>query len=225
MASQHAGARLADLVTGELGDDTRQRVLAHLAACPRCGAEVAERRHLGNETRIRRLTRLAEEIAEGELRLLGVHPESPRARREPQAERWASLAAAIAGPRRDMRAAWLADLAGDPESSAPLTPWQQRQYALGVIVAAVRCRLRDSFGQLWRPVDWTLETRSRRETFIGLPPALLVIYIAEHDGVHTLLTEGWGWVGGCGATMFAFVRWLQRVRGIELAERSPSADE
>jgi hypothetical protein len=66
-----------------------------------------------------------------------------------------------------------------------------------------------------------LGARNRRETFIGLPPALLVLYVVKHDGVHTLLTEGWGWVGGCGVAMFALVRWLQRVRGVELAEGAP----
>ncbi|AVH55636.1 hypothetical protein C4B68_07410 [Streptomyces dengpaensis] len=67
-----------------------------------------------------------------------------------------------------------------------------------------------------------LSARSRRETFIGLPPGLLVIYIVQHDGLHTLLTEGWGWVGGCGVAMFALTRWLQRIRGIEVADPSAS---
>ncbi|MGW7412726.1 hypothetical protein [Streptomyces sp. NPDC054863] len=71
---------------------------------------------------------------------------------------------------------------------------------------------------MWRPVDWGLTTPARRETFVGLPPAGLVVYIAQQDGLHVLLTEGWGWVGGCGVAMFALTRWLQRIRGIELAE-------
>ncbi|WP_406734016.1 hypothetical protein [Streptomyces sp. NBC_01794] len=124
-----------------------------------------------------------------------------------------------------MRTAWLADLDGRPEDGVFLTTWQQRRYALGFLVAAIRFFLRDSLGHLWRPVDWILATRNRREAFIGLPPALLVLYIAKNDGVHTLLTEGWGWVGGCGVAMFALVRWLQRVRGIELAGGAPPDGE
>lgn len=124
-----------------------------------------------------------------------------------------------------MRTAWLADLNGRPEDGVSLTTWQQRRYALGFLVAAVRFILRDSLGHLWRPVDWMLATRNRREAFIGVPPALLVLYIARHDGGHTLLTEGWGWVGGCGVAVFALVRWLQRVRGIEVAEGSPPNGE
>lgn len=124
-----------------------------------------------------------------------------------------------------MLTAWLADLDGRPEDGVSLTAWQQRRYALGFLLAAVRFFLRDTLGHLWRPVDWMLATRNRRESFIGVPPAVLVLYIAKHDGVHTLLTEGWGWVGGCGLAMFALVRWLQRVRGIELAEGAPSDGE
>ncbi|MEU5367088.1 zf-HC2 domain-containing protein [Streptomyces sp. NPDC005925] len=48
LAEQHLGDRLAALVDGELGHDTRERVLAHLATCPKCKAEVDEQRRLKN---------------------------------------------------------------------------------------------------------------------------------------------------------------------------------
>ncbi|MFI8101905.1 anti-sigma factor family protein [Streptomyces sp. NPDC086023] len=44
-AEHHLGDRLAALVDGELNHDARERVLAHLATCPRCKAEAdAQRR-------------------------------------------------------------------------------------------------------------------------------------------------------------------------------------
>ncbi|MBW5484287.1 zf-HC2 domain-containing protein [Streptomyces bambusae] len=44
-AEHHLGDRLAALVDGELGHDARERVLAHLATCPKCKAEAdAQRR-------------------------------------------------------------------------------------------------------------------------------------------------------------------------------------
>ncbi|MER6515707.1 zf-HC2 domain-containing protein [Streptomyces sp. NPDC060334] len=44
-AEQHLGDRLAALVDGELSHDVRERVLAHLATCPKCKAEAdAQRR-------------------------------------------------------------------------------------------------------------------------------------------------------------------------------------
>ncbi|RCH59816.1 zf-HC2 domain-containing protein [Streptomyces sp. SDr-06] len=230
LGADHLGERMASLVNGELGHGVRERVLAHLATCARCKAEADAQRRLKAAfddvsqeptpsflERLQSLPNVAALIDDFNVTFV-----REQQRREPRAERLASLAAIIAGDRRGMRTAWLADLDGDPDAGVSLTTWQQRRYALGVLVAAVRCRLRDGLGRLWRPVDWTLETRNRRETFIGVPPALLVVYIAEHDGVHTLLTEGWGWVGGCGAAAFAFVRWLQRLRGIELADSSPS---
>ncbi|MFC0599682.1 zf-HC2 domain-containing protein [Streptomyces palmae] len=45
-AEQHLGDRLAALVDGELGHDARERVLAHLATCPRCKAEADAQRQL-----------------------------------------------------------------------------------------------------------------------------------------------------------------------------------
>ncbi|WP_030747319.1 zf-HC2 domain-containing protein [Streptomyces griseus] len=47
-AEQHLGDRLAALVDGELGHDTRERVLAHLATCARCKAEADAQRALKN---------------------------------------------------------------------------------------------------------------------------------------------------------------------------------
>ncbi|WP_069815703.1 anti-sigma factor family protein [Streptomyces sp. TP-A0874] len=45
-AEHHLGDRLAALVDGELGHDTRERVLAHLATCGRCKAEAEAQRRL-----------------------------------------------------------------------------------------------------------------------------------------------------------------------------------
>ncbi len=46
LAEQHLGDRLAALVDGELGHDTRERVLAHLATCAKCKAEADAQRRL-----------------------------------------------------------------------------------------------------------------------------------------------------------------------------------
>ncbi|MFE3858070.1 anti-sigma factor family protein [Streptomyces griseorubiginosus] len=48
LADQHLGDRLAALVDGELGHATRERVLAHLATCPKCKAEADAQRRLKN---------------------------------------------------------------------------------------------------------------------------------------------------------------------------------
>lgn len=45
-AEQHLGDRLAALVDGELGHDERERVLAHLATCPKCKTEADCQRRL-----------------------------------------------------------------------------------------------------------------------------------------------------------------------------------
>ncbi|WP_320778274.1 anti-sigma factor family protein [Streptomyces sp. CRN 30] len=48
VADQHLGDRLSALVDGELGHEARERVLAHLATCPRCKAEADAQRRLKN---------------------------------------------------------------------------------------------------------------------------------------------------------------------------------
>ncbi|MGA4839778.1 zf-HC2 domain-containing protein [Streptomyces sp. G45] len=45
-AEQHLGDRLAALVDGELSHDARERVLAHLATCPKCKTEADAQRRL-----------------------------------------------------------------------------------------------------------------------------------------------------------------------------------
>ncbi|OIJ64845.1 anti-sigma factor family protein [Streptomyces mangrovisoli] len=47
-AEQHLGDRLSALVDGELGHDARDRVLAHVATCAKCKAEVDAQRRLKN---------------------------------------------------------------------------------------------------------------------------------------------------------------------------------
>ncbi|MFF8542662.1 anti-sigma factor family protein [Streptomyces werraensis] len=48
LAEHHLGDRLAALVDGELGHDARERVLAHVATCAKCKAEVDEQRRVKN---------------------------------------------------------------------------------------------------------------------------------------------------------------------------------
>ncbi|MFJ5301793.1 anti-sigma factor family protein [Streptomyces sp. NPDC088350] len=47
-AEQHLGDRLSALVDGELGHESRDRVLAHLATCTKCKAEADAQRRLKN---------------------------------------------------------------------------------------------------------------------------------------------------------------------------------
>ncbi|MEU9447834.1 anti-sigma factor [Streptomyces sp. NPDC048277] len=48
LTEQHLGDRLSALVDGELGHESRERVLAHLATCARCKAEADAQRALKN---------------------------------------------------------------------------------------------------------------------------------------------------------------------------------
>ncbi|MEV8526132.1 hypothetical protein AB0451_18510 [Streptomyces sp. NPDC052000] len=148
------------------------------------------------------------------------------ARKRTKPRRTLFVAAAIAGrSRTHLREGWAALLAGDPDNGLVLTSRQRRRLVAGFLVAALRFRLRDAVQPLWVPVDWLLSAQSRTETDIALTVGAQVIYIAWGDGLHALLTYGWGWCGGCGGALYVLSRWLRRVRGIELASVRSRAGE
>ncbi|KUJ67000.1 hypothetical protein ACZ90_31790 [Streptomyces albus subsp. albus] len=132
--------------------------------------------------------------------------------------RTADFASFVAGSRRaHLREEWAAILAGDPENGITLSPRRRMRYALGFLLAALRMRLRDLTAPLWLPVDWLLSVESRTHGLIAAAVGAQVLYIRHEDGMHALVTEGWGWCAGCGVALRLFAGWLRRVRGIELA--------
>ncbi|MET7814198.1 hypothetical protein ABZT26_25545 [Streptomyces sp. NPDC005395] len=142
------------------------------------------------------------------------------------ARRALDLASFVAGDRRaHLREEWSAVLAGDPENGIVLSSGRRMNYAIGFVCAALRMRLRDLAAPLWVPVDWLLTAESRTHGFMALGVGAQALYIQHEDGLHTLVTEGWGWCAACGITLRLFVGWLRRVRGIELASRRTDSGE
>lgn len=136
------------------------------------------------------------------------------------------IAVVIAGRRgARLRDTWMADLAGAPEEGLTLSRWQQVWHASGFMIAAVRIRSHAISAPLWRPIDWVLACESRTRTSITLAVGVQVIYIQKHDGFYSLVTEGWGWCGGCAVALHFFAKWLRKVRGIELAVASHNSDD
>ncbi|MGI5135855.1 hypothetical protein [Streptomyces sp. CA-106110] len=128
------------------------------------------------------------------------------------------LAITLGGERgARLRDTWMADLAGAPEEGLTMGRWQQVGHAAGFVLAAARMRSCVMSEPLWRPVDWLLSSESRTHTTSTLAVGAQVIYIVREDGMHGLLTDGWGWCGGCAVALHLFFRWLRKVRGIELA--------
>ncbi|MFF7044919.1 hypothetical protein [Streptomyces massasporeus] len=134
------------------------------------------------------------------------------------ATRMTAVASKLAGSgRAHLQDEWAAVLAGDPEVNTTLTPRQQRMFAFGFVLAAIRLRVGDSVRPLWWPVDWFLRAPSRTNAFIAMVVGGQAIFIVGDDGLTALLTEVWEPCGIAGASLFALARWLRRVRGIELA--------
>ncbi|CCB73277.1 protein of unknown function [Streptantibioticus cattleyicolor NRRL 8057 = DSM 46488] len=137
----------------------------------------------------------------------------------------ASLAARLAGSGRpNLSEEWAAILAGEPEKGVVLSTRRQWTYVCGFLWAALRMRLHDVLQPAWAPVDWILATQSRSHGFVCSGVGALAIYIDWHDGLHSLLTDGWEWCGACGTSLALLVRWLRRTRGIELATAAQHND-
>jgi hypothetical protein len=69
---------------------------------------------------------------------------------------------------------------------------------------------------VWIPVDWVLSSELRTNGLIAAGVGANVVYIQWHDGLHTLVTEGWGWLSACAGALYVLTRWLRRIRRIEL---------
>jgi hypothetical protein len=126
-----------------------------------------------------------------------------------------------------MLSPWRDVLTGDPKNGVTLTPQQQRRYAAGFVIAALRYRLHDIARPCWFPVDWLLSKGSRTNGFIATVVGAQAIYIVGDGGIPALVKEIWEPCGGCGVGLYVLAGWLRRVRGIELAtvQPPPSSEE
>lgn len=128
--SGHVGDLVSALVDGALDHDTRDRLLAHLATCPACRAEVEDERRVKA-----RLGRLADPDVPAELttRLLGLrpppagtHPRSRRDSRRPPRRRSVRrrIAASTGGVAAALSLAFL--VGGGAPAGRPVTPQVDR---------------------------------------------------------------------------------------------------
>ncbi|MEV5103043.1 hypothetical protein ACFQ7G_23480 [Streptomyces massasporeus] len=150
----------------------------------------------------------------GEKDLWSIDVPLPRMR---VAEPCTTLAAWVAGKRRNVGPSWLDHLRGDPEEGQTPTRSQKAKMVAGFLWSAVRYRIHDAMRPTFVPMDWVLKTRNRRESFVASVVGAHVVYIVWRDGLHTLLTYGWTWTAGSGVAAWALLNWLGKRRGIELA--------
>ncbi|MFH9400618.1 hypothetical protein ACH4JS_12610 [Streptomyces sp. NPDC017638] len=135
----------------------------------------------------------------------------------PLAHRTVSVAAWIAGRRRPyLRDEWATLLAADPENGLVLSRSQRFHLVAGFLFAAVRFRLKDMVAPLWVPVDWMLASEPRSQALIALLVGGQAVYIVGDGGFGALFTDIWEPCGTFGAGMYVLLRWLRRIRGIEL---------
>jgi hypothetical protein len=137
---------------------------------------------------------------------------------EQLAEGLAASAVAIAGASgARMRDTWMADLIGAPEEGLAMGRLQRLRHATGFVIAALRMRARTIWAPVWKPLDWLLASESRTRSTTTLMVGAQAITIEAKSGLYVLITEGWGWCGGCAVALTLLFRWLRGVRGVELA--------
>ncbi|MCL3994948.1 hypothetical protein [Streptomyces lavenduligriseus] len=153
-------------------------------------------------------------------------PEMPHEdleRPSPLVRRTVSVAAWIAGRRRPhLRDEWATLLAADPENGIVLSRRQRFHLVAGFLFAAVRFRLKDMVAPLWVPVDWVLASESRSQALVALLVGGQAVYIVGDGGFGALFTDIWEPCGTLGVGLYMLLRWLRRVRGIEL---TPAREE
>ncbi|MEV7616194.1 hypothetical protein [Streptomyces sp. NPDC089799] len=141
--------------------------------------------------------------------------------RAPLARGTTSLAAWLAGSERDMRNAWLAHLAGDPDAGITLTRWQRAKAAGGFVRAALVYRLTD----LCAPLIWVLRKDSRVNgliTFIVGGQALLIVKGAE-EAMQALMTEVPEPCLITAGALYVFLRWLRGPLQVDVIPAEPKA--
>lgn len=132
--------------------------------------------------------------------------------------RVANVAAWIAGSRRPhLKDEWSAILVAADAPEAEMPPRARHRLARGFVYAAIRMRLADLGGPLWAPVDWLLRVERRTNALIALVVGGQAVYIVGDGGLAALVTEIWEPCAILGGALYVLVRWLRRVRGIELA--------
>jgi DNA-directed RNA polymerase specialized sigma24 family protein len=135
-------------------------------------------------------------------------------RRVVSPQRLTTLAAFVAGPERSssLLDEWRSHLSG--ETGHGLTRRDQIRDARGFLLAAVRCRLRDTAAMAWRPVDALLGSRTLSNLFVMIPTAMAALFILRREGTIGVVTsaEGISAIGGALYMLVRVGRWWRNVK-------------
>jgi hypothetical protein len=158
-AEQHLGDRLAAFVDGELTDDSRDRVLAHLATCPQCKAAAAEQRRLKSVVAASELPAISAGLLARLQGLPGTGPGDGNGTGFGTGDRQGGI-----GPGRGTARG--SDGSDDPRGQR--TPWGQHRDAIGgggLVGAGVFGPRRDDFSYLSPAQDLVAAADSRGRGF------------------------------------------------------------
>lgn len=98
-----------------------------------------------------------------------------------------ALASFLAGRRRHLRAAWLADLEEDAESGITLDTRKRRRLVRGFVVAALRIRCQDASDLVTPSIDWMLTTATRRHAVAALVTGGAAIYVQASSSFSAVI--------------------------------------
>lgn len=137
-----------------------------------------------------------------------------------------SIAVRIAGVHREhLQEDWEAVLAGSPEDGFYFSESKKLLLSLTFLKAALQMRAHDLSRPLWTPIDWVIQTDFRTQTSIAILVGAQATYIVGDGGLSALATDVWEPCGIAGGSLYLLVRWLRRLRGIELNASPPRAED
>jgi hypothetical protein len=133
---------------------------------------------------------------------------------------WLTRAAGLLAGRRHghLRAAWEADLWGDPETGEAPSTQKRLRLAAGFVVAALRCRLDDAAALVWRPVDLLLSSWHGSNLAVLLPATIAVGLVLPREGFYGLIANAEN-LGVIAAAPYAAIRGLRKYRQIDAPKR------
>ncbi|MGW9211255.1 hypothetical protein ACWGR4_30280 [Embleya sp. NPDC055664] len=127
---------------------------------------------------------------------------------------YVALVASLAGRQRlHLADEWNAHLNSGEQ---PLTGRDTLRACAGFLAAALRMRTADLAGHLWRPVDWFLRTEGRSRAFVSAAVGAFSIFLVHRSGTAQFVAQEWLASATLGTVLLTLVRWLRRIRCIEV---------
>jgi hypothetical protein len=134
------------------------------------------------------------------------------------------FSALVAGRQRPHAAEeWQGNIAYSiTEADSSHSTRQILRYAVGLIIAAIRLRARDTANLIWRPIDFILASRKLSNLTVAVPTLAAAMVVIYYSGVDGLISDADNLVA-IGGVFYGVIRGGRRWRGVKPAKHKPNS--